>query len=193
MLPGIQFSTESQPAAFLYPANLRGYAARVAYSIGGVALGDISKGIRHQLWRVYYVPETLEVRLTNESGFDQAMFKAYKVTELSLAFDFSMRAQIAYTENGQTWLRQFNLAGDESIKRAIPNATFPRLTLDDKRQEQAGTADVLLFYLRAGNICCRIQRESFLTEHILAREVEDTRLGRVGMTTGWRVQVEALP
>ena len=52
MLPGIQFSTESQPAAFLYPANLRGYAARVADCIGGVALGDISEGIRHQLWRV---------------------------------------------------------------------------------------------------------------------------------------------
>lgn len=193
MLPDGKFSSPAPRSAYLSPDNLQGYTRRLDYERGGRAIGDASAGLNFQDWRVYYDDIRYEVRLANETGFDQAMFSSIGLTQLALAFDFNMRPVIAYTENEVTWLRQFNTSGEQTSKLLIPAASQPRLCLDDKRVEFATQADILLFYLRANNICMRVQREGFLTEHILATDVVGTRLGRVGMTTGWRVQLELLP
>lgn len=192
MLPDSRLSVSGQRASYLSPDNLQGYTRRLDYERGGAAIGDASTGLDYQNWRVYYDSTSFDVRLADESGFDQSMFKSVGLTQVALAFDFNMRPVIAYTEAGLTWLRRFNTAGDQTEKLLIPSATQPRLCLDDKRQEFAADADILLFYLKGDSICMRVQREDFLTEHVLATEVVGTRLGRVGMTTGWRVQVELL-
>lgn len=193
MFPDGRFSTEPVRAAYLSPDNLQAYTRRVDFERGGKGIGDPSAGLNYQNWRVYYDPVAFAVRLSNEIGFDQVMFTSIGLTQLALAFDFNMRPVIAYTENGVTWLRQFNTAGEQTSKLLIPSAAQPRLCLDDKRQQFASGADILLFYLRADSICMRVQREGFLDEHVLATDVVGTRLGRVGMTTGWRVQLELLP
>jgi len=193
MLPEGRFSIQPARAAYLAPDNIQGYSRRLDYERGGKAIGDASTGLDEQNWRVYYDRLTYAVHLADETGFDQIMFRSIGLTQLALAFDFNMRPLIAYTENGVTWLRQFNTSGEQTSKLLIPSARQPRLCLDDKRVEFSASADVLLFYLRADNICMRMQREGFLTEHVMATDVVGTRLGRVGMTTGWRVQLELLP
>lgn len=193
MIPGGRLTRSALRNAYLSPDNRQGYSQRLDYERGGRAVGDASTGMDVQNWRAYYVRADFSVHLADESGFDQVMFTSIGLTQLALSFDFNMRPVIAYTESGVTWLRQFNTAGEQTSKLLIPAASQPRLCLDDKRVEFAAEADILLFYLRAGNICMRVQREGFLTEHIMAADVVGTRLGRVGMTTGWRVQLELLP
>ena len=192
MLPDGRFSTQAVRGTYLAPDNLQGYTRRVDYERAGIAIGDPSKGLNYQNWRAYYVTAERAVHLANDEGFDQVMFQSIGLTQLALSFDFNMRPVIAYTENGFTWIRHF-VSDTVTNKYLIPSAAQPRLTLDDKRQANAVNADVCLFYLNGQNICVRYQRESWGTEHILARDVKGTRLGRVGMTTGWRVQLEMLP
>lgn len=193
MLPDEVFAGAAPRAAYIRPDNIQGYSRRLDYERAGLAIGDASTGLDVQNWRVYYVPADYTVHLADESGFDQVMFTSIGLTQLALAFDFNMRPVIAYTEAGLTWLRQFNTSGVQTAKLLIPSASQPRLTLDDKRQEFAADSDILLFYLKGDSICMRVQREGFLTERVMATDVVGTRLGRVGMTTGWRVQLELLP
>lgn len=187
-----KLSTDPHRAAYLSPDNLDGFKRRVDYERGGLGLHETSRGLLFQNWRVAWDAITKEVRLTNEYGFDQVMFSALNVTQLSLSFDQSMTPYFAYTESGSTWLRWL-LASGETRKMLIPGATQPRLTMDDKRPESTSLADVALIYLRGTSLCKRIQRESFLTEEVLAVDVIGTRLGRVGMTKNNRVQIELLP
>lgn len=187
-----KLSTSPHRAPYLSPDNLDGFRRRVDYERAGLALHDTSKGLLYQTWRVAWDAITKNVILTNESGFEQVMFTAINVTQLSVTFDRSMTPYFAYTESGSTWLR-WSLPSGVTEKMLIPGATQPRLTFDDKREESAIISDVTLVYLRGTSLCKRIQRERFLTEEVLAVDVIGTRLGRVGMTTGNRVQIELLP
>lgn len=187
-----KFSSAPAPASYYVPDNLSGYTRQVDYERGGIALHDASRGLMYQNWKAAYDRTAREVTLSNESGFSQVMFSAVGLTQLALAFNLAMNPYFAYTQRGVTWLHWRN-ANNEDVKMVIPSATQPRLSLDDKRPENAANADVLLFYLKGSQICMRVQREGFLTEHIMANDVLGTRLGRVGMTTGMRLQVELLP
>lgn len=193
MLPGDgNFSSTASRAPYYEPDNLSGFTRQVDYERGGVALHDLSRGLLYQNWKLAYDRVSKEVVLTNESGFRWVMFTSLGLTQLAIAFDLSMTPYVAYTEKGATWMR-WVMADGSHEKMVIPGATQPRLTLDDRRLGNEGDADVLLFYLKGTQICMRVQREGFLDEHIMANDVDGTRLGRVGMTTGMRVQVEVLP
>lgn len=193
MLPGDGlFSSVPHPATYYSPDNLSGFTRQVDYENGGVALHDASRGLRYQNWKLAYDRVSKEVVLTNESGFRRVMFTSIGLTQLALAFDLSMTPYIAYTEQGITWVRWVQANGTH-VKLLIPDATQPRLTLDDRRRGNEVNSDVVLFYLKGRQLCKRYLRESFGTEHIMENDVDGTRLGRVGMTTGMRVQVEVLP
>lgn len=193
MLPGEgRFSADPRRATYLEPDNLNGFGRLVDYERGGFGLNDTSRGLDFQNWRVSWDSVSKDVNLTNDLGFARAMFKAPELTAIALSFDVNMTPYFAYTAAGFTWLRWLRSDGGYETM-AIPGAQEPRLTLDDKRPEHNLTADVLMFYLRAGNLCMRVQREGFLVENIMATDVIGTRLGRVGMTDALRLQVELLP
>lgn len=193
MLPGDGVFTEvTHGADFLEPDNLNGFGRRVDYERGGFGLNNAEGGLDYQNWQVSWDKKTRDIVLTSDNGFRQAMFKVNDLTQLALAFDQSMTPYFAYTEAGLTWL-QWRLPSGEYDRMLIPAATQPRLTLDDKRPESSLIADVLLFYIRAGNIYHRVQRENFATEHLVVSGVRGTRLGRLGFTTDLRVQIELLP
>lgn len=186
------FSTTAHKAPYYEPDNLSGFTRQVDYERGGVALHDLSRGLQFQNWKLAYDRVSKEVVLTNESGFRRVMFTSIGLTQLAIAFDLSMTPYIAYTEKGITWMRWI-MADGTHVKMVIPGATQPRLALDDRRPANAVNADVVLFYLKGNQLCKRYQRERFETEHVMVDGVDGTRLGRVGMTTGNRVQVEVLP
>lgn len=186
------FSAVGHRAAYYQPDNLDGFPRQVDYERGGRTLHDSSGDLLYQNWRVAWDRTTKDVRLTSEQGFDRVMFRSIGLTQLSFSFDQSMTPYFAYTENGVTWLRWHRVTG-EIVKRLVPGATQPRLTMDEKRPENVSEADTTLVYLKGTQLCLRRLRENFNTEHIMANDVIGTRLGRVGMTTGLRVQVELLP
>lgn len=70
----------------------------------------------------------------------------------------------------------------------------PRLCLDDKREYQNASRDVLFFYIKTGTpekLCYRQQRERYTVERELVDVPANTlRLGRVGMAKTNRVQIE---
>lgn len=193
MLPGDGlFSTTPARAAYVAPDNLSGFTRQADYERGGIALFDLSRGLTYQNWRAVWDQLSRQVTLSNESGFSRVMFSANGLSQLSLAFSVAMNPYFAYTEKGVTWLRWFDSTFAEE-KILIPSATQPRLALDDKRPWNIINADVVLFYLKGNQLCKRYQRERFGVEHVMVNGVEGTRLGRVGMTRGLRVQVEVLP
>lgn len=187
-----RFSTTAHGATYYAPDNLSGFTRQVDYERGGVALHDASRGLRYQNWKLAYDHVSKEVVLTNESGFLQVMFTSIGLTQLAIAFDLSMTPYIAYTEKGVTWLR-WVMSNGTHVKMVVPGATQPRLTLDDRRPGNEVNSDVVLFYLKGNQLCKRYLRDRFEDEYIMADGVDGTRLGRVGMTTGNRVQVEVLP
>lgn len=187
-----EFSSRGVSATYLRPDNLNGFPRRVDYERGGLALFDTARGVMYQDWRARWDQVTHEVVLSSENGFSRVMFSSLGLTQLALTFSVAMNPYFAYTERGVTWLRWFDSTFSEE-KILIPDASQPRLTLDDKRPFNVSRADVVLIYLKGRQLCKRYQRERFLTEHIMANDVDGTRLGRVGMTTGMRVQVELLP
>ncbi|MDX0622899.1 hypothetical protein GOD54_23655 [Sinorhizobium medicae] len=193
MMPDNVFSSAPAKAGYLPPDTLSGFIRQTDYELGGIAVNDPSRGLQYQTWRCYYDKADQMVHLANEVGLDVALFKSVGLTQLALSFDFNMRPVVAYTESGVTWLRLFGSSLETLTKLLIPSATQPRLTLDDKRQQFSDRADILFFYIKGSTICMRIQRESFLTERIVATDITGTRLGRCGMTTGNRVQLELLP
>lgn len=192
-LPGDALAATTAPAALLAPDNLGRAARKTDYELGGVGLSDSSEGLEGYTWRARLSgndvllgrqPYDAETVLLTEAG----------ISELSLAFDQNMRPLLAYVALGQAKMRWYDATIPGEATLALPaDARSPFVSLDDKRQISitGGVSDVLLFYLRANRLCYRQQRERFETERTLAwLEGAATSIGKVGMNTGYRVQVE---
>ena len=193
MLPGDgKLILYERISPFIEPDNLFGFPALVDYERGGVALYDLSSGMNVQNWRSFWDRDTGFVTLESDSGEYREVFRLQNPTQLVFCFDLSMTPYFAYTETGETWIVSFRKDG-ETTRVLIPGATQPRLTLDRRRVQDAAEADVTLFYLKGGDLKVRYQRERFATGHVKVPDVGGTRLGRAGISTGRRLQIEVLP
>ena len=71
--------------------------------------------------------------------------------------------------------------------------TTPFLTMDDTRAPsvQSGISDVILTYIRDGALYVRVQRERFLTERLIAADIQGSkRIWHFGMNNKLRLQWE---
>lgn len=207
MIPGNALSTAPIPGEFLSPDSAMPQMTRPPWDtstsgrclmsdprdweLGGIAIEDPSRGLEYQSWQFFHDTDAIYTG-PDPDGPWTFLFTAGDVTELSGAFDIEMRPAVAYVVVGDTKLWWYDpvLEAYDILSLA---AYSPRLTLDDKRSTQAELADLLLFYLRDGNLYYRQQRERFVTERLLcACPIGTHRLGRVGMADSNRVQVEFL-
>lgn len=185
MIPESRLSSAVVSAPFLAPDDLDS-PPWMDRELGGVELYDASQGLQVKTWTIRLVAG--EVRLTAAGSTETTLFSGAGITELSLAFDQSMRPYVAFVQAGEAKYWWYDSLIEDSVFSTLPAGTVtPRVCLDDKRDRQSGTSDVILAYVRDGNLYFRAQRDRFGVEYELQADVGGT-LVRVGMNTVGRLQ-----
>src|SRR5690606_29426192 len=109
---------------------------------GGVGIGDASQGLEVQLWTAYVEGE--QVMLTAPNQFTPIVFLTLPaVREISLAFDQNMNAALAFVQYGTTRLYWFDTFLGEYVVTDYSTAISPKITLDDRREPQSNSSDII--------------------------------------------------
>lgn len=191
MIPANSLSTPTIPAYYLNPDNLE-YSRTISYELGGVALNDPSMGLMVQTWTLQLVNiigyTTYNVVVYDEAGVSTELFSGVNILDVSLAFDHNMRPFVAFMENGVAKFRWFDTTVNDQVITELPaGSQYPKCCMDDKRITQAGTSDIILSYVRAGNLYFRQQRDRYQVEYLLKEGVTGVLLN-VGMHRSNRLQ-----
>ena len=195
MIPGAGLSSPAVVGGFRgadarLPLTLAMGYVPTDWETGGVGLHDPSAGLEVQEWTFTLRGDTVVVRAAD--GSETELLTADGITELAGTFDANMAVAVAFVRAQQTTLYWYDTTIHDYTTTAVAG-TSPRLTLDDKRPLHVADRDILLVYLRADKIYYRQQRDRYGTEYPLGDLPAGTeRLGRVGMSTAGRVQVECL-
>jgi hypothetical protein len=196
-LPGDALSSVGVIANFLAPDTLGRSDGLEDYERAGIGLNDPSQGLLVKNWRVRALNSSNEIRVAAEPyTTETSLISASNITEVSLAFDQNMRPAIAYIENGQAKLYWYDSVAEAQVTTTLAaDITSVFLTMDDKRAPSTALNlnDVLLFYVRGAALYYRQQRDRFNTERFLTTLLDSAaRLRKVGMSTGYRVQMQVI-
>ena len=185
MLPQGRLSTVSRPAP-LSGGRANSITNKIDYEEGPVDIEDSSQGLRVQTWKGQVYDQG--VFLEDVTGNRTDVLIQPNITEMSFTFDQNAKPIIVYVLYGQTKLWWFDTAvNDRVITDFGAGLLSPRLFLDDKRSMASSINDVLLGYVRIGNLYYRQQRDRYAVEYLLATGVVGT-LKKIGMGTNLRVQ-----
>lgn len=190
MLPDNVLSNLTITSTVLAPDNKVRRHLKEDFELGPMALDDLTKGLMFRVWRAW--TDGLSVFLAPESDQNNpiTLFTDTDVREMSFAFDQLGRPQVAYISNTtcKFWYFDSTMPGQNTM--VIPNAKSPLLSLDDKRVKSANSSDVLLFYINAGTLRYRQQRERYQIErNLMTLPANTTRLVSAGMGNRNRFQV----
>lgn len=192
MMPDGVLSTT--PVAARFVGARSGAASKtIDYEDGGIAIQDPSEGLLYQQWRArLFDPgeSSSRVMLSAPNTPEFTLLGLPGLTEISVSFDQNMRPVLAFVQSGVAKLRWYDsVAGDQVITEIGADVITPRVSLDDKRFLATNgyqTSDVILAYVRGGNLYTRIQRERYETEHLMAEGVKP--LIKIGMSRALRLQ-----
>ena len=187
MLPQYVLSDTPIPQNFAPPRDIPPQQLR-AYDYGGVALQDPSQGLQVKVWECRWSNGDFIVNADNVP--DTVIYNEAGVTDLDITFDSNMQPFLAYTANGVAKYRWYDsTAGGFVVISLGAGAVTPRCQLDDKRPSQQSISDIILAYVRGGNLYFREQRDRFGIEYLLATNAGQ-RLLRMGMGLNWRMLFE---
>lgn len=193
-IPDNRLSVTPVRGAYIAPYN-RAPVPLVSYSIGGTAVENPNDGLQVQEWRLDYGGSPAQFVVTPLSiGSPTSVLTRDDVTDCSLAFDQLMRVVLAWRQtDGNVYLRWYDsVVAGQVITNFGPGET-PRCLLDDSRplQTVAGTSDVLFFYVRAGALYYRQQRDRYAIERNLVTFQNPTAvIYSYGQTVRNRIEFE---
>lgn len=184
-LPENVLSDPAVPTGFV-GAALNPITRTLDYEDGGIALNDPSMGQNYQVWQAVIRDEKIFISAPSVPEFE--FYSGTAVTDVSIAFDQNMRLHVAYTDNEVTKFYWFNtLTGQSETLTLGEGYLTPKCSLDDKRSIQSGGSDIILAYVKDGELCYRQQRDRFLIERVLA-EGPFYGISKLGMNAGNRLQ-----
>jgi hypothetical protein len=171
MMPSNALSSVPLASAFLPPrtgVRLSSAAGQSDQHYGGVAIGNPSLGISYQLWTAFIEGSDILLQAPNTPAY--VILPGVAATWVALAFDQNSRVFIAYSTAGGA---AFYYWYDSTISNYTTSALAglsPRVfaALDDSRPAEASSADILLVYVRLGQLYFRQQRDRFGVEYNLA-------------------------
>lgn len=193
MLPDNTLAAKSQVAGFSFPVKGPGDKL-VDWELGGVALNDPSAGLAVKLWKLTAVLNddgvTVDLVLTAPGVAATVPVSGADITEIALAFDQNMNVFVAYTQGGAAKIYWYDTLLPGMTTTTLPAGCYNlRCTLDDKRDFAIEDSDIVLGYLRDGNLCVRYQRDRYGTEYVLRSGVgADAQLVSMAMNIGSRLQ-----
>lgn len=195
MLKANTFSL-TEGADFLSPDSFVSETRTLEREKGGIAISDPSQGINIHTWQSSYDSSSGTIRLTNldTAAVYDILTGIMSVTDLSFAFDASMRPNLGYKlADGTSKIRYYDTVTEAFITVTLPTgAGVPRLCHDDKRDEMVllNVTDVLIFYVLSDVVYYLLQRERFLTPHQVATLTPGTILEKVGMSDDLRILLQ---
>lgn len=168
------------------PPRDRHHPMTVAYCDGGPVLNDATQGLTGYVWHAYVDNDQIIIKRDDQDTTHVVTTKAL-VTQLDFTFDQNMRPFVTYVSAGKPFYYHFNAEDSSYSEVALPpTVTFPRCELDERETEYIPNSDIILGYMREGNLCYRVQRERFLKEHIIATDPNKKMLWHIGRTTDGR-------
>lgn len=188
-LPAYQLSPTRVIGDFLSPDDRLRSSLLVDYEMGGLAIGDPSRGLRLQPWEARVWAGMIQTR-PEAGGSWYDITSDVDITEIALAFDQNMRPSVSYVAGGVAKFYWYDAFTAAFATTTLTGASSPVVTMDDKREMQVGLNDVLLFYLKAGRVMHRVQRDRYLIEYDLAPiPTGTTRILQWGMSNINRIQL----
>lgn len=162
----------------------------VGYEMGGIAISNPSQGLLVQLWRARVIAgQFIYIDSPNTSPF--ILLSDVNISEVDLAFDQNMLPFVTYVSNGLIKFYWFDpVPAQFVISTILELAWTPRCTLDDKRPFDVGNSDIVLMYVNliSGQICYRIQRERYQTEHAIDTAFVNDQIRCVNFADTGRLQ-----
>jgi hypothetical protein len=189
MIPEERLSTTLVYSALVVPNPQPEFL--VSRQLGGVGIQDPSQGLQVKIWTCAL--EGDNVVLYADDVAPVTIFTRADISQLSLAFDQNMRPFIAFVEAGVAKFYWYDsLIEDFRFSDLPAGSTFPRATLDDHRENQLDTSDIILAYIDDGNLYFRAQRDRFQTQYLLYADINldliAPQLVSIGMDLNWRLQ-----
>lgn len=193
MLPGNELAPKAHIAGFSFPVK-QPHDQLIDWELAGIAINDPSQGLRVQLW-------TLEGKLNETTGLidvivsapsvaPTVLFSGADISEVALSFDQNMNPFVAYMQAGSAKIYWYDPLIPGMTHTTLPSGCYDlRCTLDDKRGFAVGDSDIVLAYIRAGNLCVRYQSDRYGVENIQrAGAGSNARLVSMAMNNGSRLQ-----
>lgn len=195
MLPNNALSSVPVKAPYLWPDGVRTSVLK-DQERGGMGLQNPAPSLMYQPW--YF--EVLDRRLLVSSAThlrSVLIEHTSAIVEISGTFDQNMNPCVAFVDQiGAGWLYWYDTAVGAQVLDLLETTIglgegfiSPRVCLDDKRQSQSATSDIILAYMRNSSLFMRVQRDRFRVEYLLATQING-RLLDIGMNKGNRVQLK---
>jgi hypothetical protein len=159
----------------------------VDHERGGEAIGVPTFNSPYD-WTCVYEDGIIKV-YRNDLGVRHNVLTRADVTHLGMAFDQSMTVYLCFTDGAGSWLYYYNSSIEAMDFLFLgADAITPCMCLDEKRTSLSGDSDVIVSYIKDDELCCRVQREAFLTENVLDEVPAGATLTGFGPNTHLRLQ-----
>lgn len=175
---------EVENKAFLPPRN-KPTRPNESWGLGGVALSGSNEPFSYN-WRCYVQDKAICIARTDGVPVTVLSFVG-DVTEVSLAFDQTMRPVIAYVEDDVSKLYWYSSSLGRMTITEFDDIRNPRVSMDDTRQFNISNSDIIFAYVAGfDRLCYRLQRERYSIEHVLNTDderppINPLRLFDIGM------------
>lgn len=157
------------------------------YARGGVDLLDASKGLNVKNWTCELQDGSVYI-----SSPGVPLFKIETILGepewISFCFDQNMHYNLAYVLPGSgAFLYWYDANVQGYVTYPLGSVSTPILRMDDVRMYPSFWNDMILSYISGGALCCRLQRDRFSTEYMLAADAGNTIM-QCGMHKSLRFQ-----
>ena len=187
MIPSNSFTSTPAIGNFQYPYS-EPYDPLYQNVLGGISIGDSSRGRQYKIWNITYVLGNIIVSSAdNPNAFTLV---ETDVTAISLAFDNNMGLVIAWQTTTGSKLYFYDSITSSYVTSIFSGTTSCRVCIDDARDFNSQDSDVIFSYTLNNNLYWRQQRDRYATERLIG---PTTRLlKKVAQTTGNRLQFQLL-
>lgn len=185
-----RLSSEPIVANYIGDANLP-KGRNFEYISGGYSLQDPSQGLTGQVWLGSIVDGSI-LTLSAANYPEQPFYTGVNITDLSIAFDRNMNLNATFIEDGEFKLYWYDSTVGEMVVSSFGNdCKTPRVNLDDKREFNSINSDIILAYIKDGNLYYRQQRDRFTIEYLL-KNGNFLAIEKIGMNAKNRMQFSVL-
>lgn len=198
MQPPVTIVTGAILSAYLYPDNIEP-TALIDWELGGIGLSNGTQGLQVQAWELQVLGSGsgTAVYVSSPNTPSTQLFALSNISWARLAFDQNMHPIVSYVSLGSPGFYWYDPTIPGNTFTSLPSTVItPCVTMDDKRDlaTRLGTNDVVMCYINNNNLCYRLQRERYGTEHVWLSNINtlvtNPIVNRIGMGAGLRLQIE---
>jgi len=185
MIP--ELSSTPVPASFVERVSVYNRTL-LDYENGGPELGEQTDEVSYE-WEASSDGHSIWV--SREGVSPILVLESTNISHIALAFDQTMNPHVAYISNGVVSFYWFDTLLGDFTTMILPGTRSPQLCSDEKNPLLSSDRDIILAYIKDTDLCIRVQRERFQTEHVFATGIaEDSVLAAIGMNIGRRLQFQ---